>query len=251
MTYGPPLAEGAPDDGADRGIFFVAYMADIERQYEFIQANWCNDGDAVHVGHDRDPFIGRAPGDHKFTIPGDVPKFVHPLVELVTTRGGEYLWVPPSTDSAASRTPTGPLPRRSRRHTRPRACFSAPRSLPSALPSGSRGQARRASCRRRLRGNRRRRGCGLGPVGGHGARTTRFVPSRRRDCRGASAYRCGGATCTGSRCACSMRAVPPSRRTCSSRPRTGSRRDATRHRSRLATSRSSRRCSVSARRTGR
>ncbi len=94
MTYGPPLAEGAPDDGADRGIFFVAYMADIERQYEFIQANWCNDGDAVHVGHDRDPFIGSAPGDHKFTIPGDVPKFVHPLVELVTTRGGEYLWVP-------------------------------------------------------------------------------------------------------------------------------------------------------------
>ena len=95
MTYGPPLAEGVPDDGADRGIFFVAYMADIERQYEFIQANWCNDGDAIHVGHDRDPFVGSAPGDHhKFTIPGDVPKFVHPLAELVTTRGGEYLWVP-------------------------------------------------------------------------------------------------------------------------------------------------------------
>ena len=94
MTYGPPLAEGAVDDGADRGIFFVAYMADIERQYEFIQANWCNDGDAIHLGHDRDPFVGSAPGDHKFTIPGDVPKFVHPLVELVTTRGGEYLWVP-------------------------------------------------------------------------------------------------------------------------------------------------------------
>jgi len=94
MTYGPPLAEGAPDDGADRGIFFVAYMADIERQYEFIQANWCNDGDAVHVGHDRDPFVGSAPGDHKFTIPGEVPKFVHPIPALVTTRGGEYLWVP-------------------------------------------------------------------------------------------------------------------------------------------------------------
>ena len=94
MTYGPPLPDGAPDDGVDRGIYFVAYMADIERQYEFIQANWCNDGDAVHVGHDRDPIIGRAPGDHKFTIPGKTPKFVHPLPDLVTTRGGEYLWVP-------------------------------------------------------------------------------------------------------------------------------------------------------------
>jgi hypothetical protein len=69
-------------------------MADIERQYEFIQTNWCNDGDAVHVGHDRDPFVGRAPGDHKFTIPGATPRFVHPLPDLVTTRGGEYLWVP-------------------------------------------------------------------------------------------------------------------------------------------------------------
>ncbi len=94
MTYGPPLPDGAADDGVDRGIYFVAYMADIERQYEFIQANWCNDGDAVRVGHDRDPFVGRADGDHKFTIPGPVPKFVHPLAEVVTTRGGEYLWAP-------------------------------------------------------------------------------------------------------------------------------------------------------------
>ncbi|HTN78739.1 MAG TPA: Dyp-type peroxidase [Acidimicrobiales bacterium] len=94
MPYGPPLPDGAPDDHADRGIFFVAYMADIERQFEFIQTNWCNDGDAVHVGHDPDPFIGHPNGDHKFTIPGEVPKFVHPLVDLVTTRGGEYLWAP-------------------------------------------------------------------------------------------------------------------------------------------------------------
>lgn len=95
MTYGPALAEGeTDDDGVDRGIFFVAYMADIERQFEFIQSNWCNDGDAVDVGHDRDPFIGRAPGDHKFTIPGEQPAFVHPLVEPVITKGGEYLWAP-------------------------------------------------------------------------------------------------------------------------------------------------------------
>ena len=114
MTYGPALPDGAPDDGADRGIYFVAYMADIERQYEFIQANWCNDGDAVRVGHDRDPFVGRADGDHKFTIPGPVPKFVHPLAEVVTTRGGEYLWTPSiaalhalATSTWIAKTPAG------------------------------------------------------------------------------------------------------------------------------------------------
>ena len=95
ITYGPPLPDGVTtDDGADRGIFFIAFMADLERQYEFIQANWANTGDGINVGTDRDPFIGRAPGDHKFTIPGVTPKFLHPLPELVSTKGGEYLWVP-------------------------------------------------------------------------------------------------------------------------------------------------------------
>jgi Dyp-type peroxidase family len=117
MTYGPALADGVTDDdGADRGIFFVAYMADIERQFEFIQADWCNDGDAVNVGHDRDPFIGRAPGDHKFTIPGEQPRYVHPLVELVVTKGGEYLWTPSieALDRLASGS-WGAAARRSRR----------------------------------------------------------------------------------------------------------------------------------------
>lgn len=101
MPYGEPLPpEADGDDGVDRGIYFVAYMADIERQFEFIQSTWMNDGDAVNAGHDRDPFVGRAAGDHKFVIPGPVPKIVHPLVQPVTTKGGEYLWVPSITSLA-------------------------------------------------------------------------------------------------------------------------------------------------------
>ena len=50
------------DDGDDRGIYFIAFMADLERQFEFIQANWANTGDGVNAGSDRDVFIGRAPG---------------------------------------------------------------------------------------------------------------------------------------------------------------------------------------------
>ncbi len=129
MTYGPPLPEGADDDGVDRGIYFVAYMADIERQYEFIQANWCNDGDAVRVGHDRDPFVGRAQGDQKFTIPGAEPKFVHPLADVVTTRGGEYLWVPSMAALKALATASwGARTSPAVRARRP----SAPRARPSA-----------------------------------------------------------------------------------------------------------------------
>jgi Dyp-type peroxidase family len=95
ITYGPPLPDGVTtDDGADRGIYFIAFMADLERQFEFIQSNWANTGDGVNAGSDRDVFIGRAPGDHKFTIPGVTPTFLHPLPDLVTTKGGEYLWVP-------------------------------------------------------------------------------------------------------------------------------------------------------------
>jgi Dyp-type peroxidase family len=100
ITYGPPLAPGVTnDDGEDRGIFFIAYMADIERQYEFIQRSWCNDGDSVGVGHDPDPIIGRpaVSGVHTMTLPGVVPKFVSPLPQVVTTRGGEYLWMPSVT----------------------------------------------------------------------------------------------------------------------------------------------------------
>ena len=250
ITYGPPLAEGAPDDGADRGIFFVAYMADIERQYEFIQANWCNDGDAIHVGHDRDPFIGRAPGDHKFTIPGDVPKFVHPLAELVTTRGGEYLWVP-SIDGLrrlATADWSAPPPPSSTHSAAGVLLGTALAPLGAAIGFAAASARSTPSARptRQPSSSTMRVGtCWTAPCSDDPARTE---PSR--DCHAASACRCGGATCTGSRCACSMRAVPRSRKTCSSRPRTGSRRDATRHRSRRATSRSSRRCSASALRTG-
>jgi len=95
MTYGPAFPDGtATDDGADRGIYFIAFMADLERQFEFIQQNWCNSGDLLGIGPDRDPFVGQAPGDHKFTIPGATPRFVHPIPTLVSTKGGEYLWVP-------------------------------------------------------------------------------------------------------------------------------------------------------------
>src|SRR5262249_27372962 len=44
-SYGPPLPTGAlEDDGAERGLMFAFIGAHIARQFEFVQAQWVNDG---------------------------------------------------------------------------------------------------------------------------------------------------------------------------------------------------------------
>jgi len=42
ITFGPPVADRAADDGHERGIFFLAYQASIADQFEFIQRKWLN-----------------------------------------------------------------------------------------------------------------------------------------------------------------------------------------------------------------
>jgi len=94
-TYGPPLPEGAEDDGQERGLAFVCFNASIGRQFETIQQLWVDDGDPFGLGRDKDPLIG-CPADQsgKMTIPGKPPFFLRPVPRLVTMRGGEYLFQP-------------------------------------------------------------------------------------------------------------------------------------------------------------
>jgi Dyp-type peroxidase family len=94
MPYGPPLDEGAADDGQDRGLIFVAYVADLVRQFEFVQAQWCNDGNAFGLGADCDGVLGSDAGSGKMTVQSDPPWFVSPLGRFVTTRAGAYLYTP-------------------------------------------------------------------------------------------------------------------------------------------------------------
>jgi Dyp-type peroxidase family len=94
MPYEDPRAPG--DEHGRRGLLFICYNADIARQFETIQAHWCNDGDTFGLGDDRDWFVGGAGGSGKMTIPtrDGRPRFVEVHPELVVTRGTEYLFAP-------------------------------------------------------------------------------------------------------------------------------------------------------------
>ena len=94
MPYGDPPPEGAlEDDGADRGLLFVCFVASLSRQFEAVQIQWLNDGNIFRLGHDRDFLLGGdAPG--KMTVQGEPPFFLAPARPFVCTRGGEYLFVP-------------------------------------------------------------------------------------------------------------------------------------------------------------
>jgi Dyp-type peroxidase family len=96
IPYGPPLPEGAADDGAERGVVFMCLQASIARQFEFVQAQWLGGGNAFGLGDDQDVIAGPQDlqGTRKMTIPGSPPHFAGPLERVVTVRGGEYFFCP-------------------------------------------------------------------------------------------------------------------------------------------------------------
>jgi Dyp-type peroxidase family len=78
-------------DHPERGLMFVAYQASIERQFEFLMSEWCNDGNAFGLGSDPDFIVGGAEG--KMTVQGSPPMLI-PMRSFVTTRGGGYFFAP-------------------------------------------------------------------------------------------------------------------------------------------------------------
>ncbi len=85
---------GKEDGDGERGLIFVCLNASIVRQFELIQRHWLLDGDAFGLGEDKDLLLAPADPEGKMTVNGRPPRFLSPQEQLVTTRGGEYLFVP-------------------------------------------------------------------------------------------------------------------------------------------------------------
>ena len=76
-------------------------MASISRQFEAVQVQWLNDANIFHLGYDKDFLLGDPAGAGKMTVQGNPPFILGPQRGIVTTRGGEYLFVPGITALAA------------------------------------------------------------------------------------------------------------------------------------------------------
>ena len=94
-TYGPPLPEGAPEDGKERGIAAFVICASLVRQFEFAQNVWVNDRNFHELGNERDPIIGNQDGTLEFKIPKrPIRRKITGLPAFTTVRGGAYFFLP-------------------------------------------------------------------------------------------------------------------------------------------------------------
>ena len=76
-------------------MMFVFIGAHLRRQFEFVQAEWVNNGIFIGAGEDRDPIAGANDGTGKFTVPRKpVRRVLYSLPRFVVTRGGEYCFMP-------------------------------------------------------------------------------------------------------------------------------------------------------------
>ena len=94
-TYGPPLPEGAAEDGVERGIAAFIGCASLVRQFEFAQNVWANDRTFHELGNERDPIIGAQDGTLEYKIPKrPIRKKITGLPAFTTVRGGAYFFLP-------------------------------------------------------------------------------------------------------------------------------------------------------------
>jgi deferrochelatase/peroxidase EfeB len=94
-TYGPPLPEGAPEDGVERGIAAFIGCASLVRQFEFAMNVWINDPQFEGLNNERDPIIGTHDGTFDMTVPTrPIRKKLVALPAFTNVRGGAYFFLP-------------------------------------------------------------------------------------------------------------------------------------------------------------
>jgi hypothetical protein len=98
MPYGLPLPDDATDnDFTQRGLAFICFVASIERQFEFVLGEWCNDGNAFGLGPEADLLLAGGDRPATMTVQGTPPVFIRRsagLAPFVRTGGGEYFYLP-------------------------------------------------------------------------------------------------------------------------------------------------------------
>ena len=95
-TYGPPLPEGAPDDGVERGIAAFIGCASLVRQFEFAQNVWVNDrSPSTSFGTNAIPSSAlRTARSNTRSRTGRSAKRIVGLPAFTTVRGGAYFFLP-------------------------------------------------------------------------------------------------------------------------------------------------------------
>jgi Dyp-type peroxidase family len=94
------IRRGLPyaDPDGEKGIVFMGICSSLFRQFEFIQQQWINYGLDFEAGNDSCPVIGSRAQSDKHVIPAGsanaVPFIAAGLPEFVTTRGGDYFFLP-------------------------------------------------------------------------------------------------------------------------------------------------------------
>ena len=106
ITYGESQRDRT--DAGNHGLIFMAFCANLQRQFEFVQQQWVNYGNDFKRGNDKDPIAGSQVKDSSGAAAGrmmieasnnnpDAPFFSGRLPRFVETRGGEYFFVPGKT----------------------------------------------------------------------------------------------------------------------------------------------------------
>lgn len=83
------------DDGQSRGLHFFCLVADVGRQFEFVQQTWSNNPRFNGLYDNKDPLTGDNDGTGHMTIPQcPVRRRLPNLPRFVEMRGGAYFFLP-------------------------------------------------------------------------------------------------------------------------------------------------------------
>jgi len=96
--YGPWIKDPLQDDGQQRGLMFVCFNTNIERQFEFIQNTWANNPKFAGLYSESDPLFGSlddATQGGMFTVQAEpVRRRYQGLARFVKVVGGGYFFLP-------------------------------------------------------------------------------------------------------------------------------------------------------------